>query len=346
MAKKNGNGNGQGGEQFNLFPFNPAIKNLGVVDIKLKSGVVEATIVGATEANDLSMLTPARWAEGHIEAAVRILGGDWSQLYDLLGEKHAEFWVEQRARQADERIGYARISSTPEQAAAEMAGGAERQSVEGVHGALAALGLQVSAETVAGWTESEIAEVRTWLEVARAVRESSQEFRAPMPACLADHVEWLDGVQPARDAGEIGEAAAIEAAAARERVGDALALAGVLATPELIATWTDEQVGQAEQWAANAIAQEGDHAEKAMLLPEFLMGLPSPQEAAGDAKQGEAVAEGGIAITGATAAQNASEPQQDGAAAEQPDLASVNMTIPTATVRKGGKRGNGAATGV
>lgn len=272
MAKKNGN---KQDDQAILpgFELNPEIKGFGIGQIKgIGGGTVEGMFTAATEANDTAMLTTDQWANAAAGWLVKLCGGNLHLIQEKADIAFERFWAEIRARQKDEEIGYARTSNKPE---AKLADEEEKPLIEGVKDSLAALGLQVSAEAITGWTDSEIAEVRTWFEAAKVAKEGGQEFREPMPACLVDNIGWLDGVQPVRRAGEIGEEAA--------------------------------------------------------------------QGVTGDTQTGEAVsAQGGAVVTGTVAAQDAPELQQDATATEHPDLASVDMPIP-ATMRKGGKRGNGVA---
>lgn len=78
-------------EQMTLWPINPAVRNLGAVQIKLNGGVIECDMVGATEATSLEQLTPAVMAEAHIETAVQLVGGDWHKLRAMLDRRHSAY---------------------------------------------------------------------------------------------------------------------------------------------------------------------------------------------------------------------------------------------------------------
>jgi hypothetical protein len=334
MAKKNGNGQG---DQAVLpgFELNPEIKSFGIGQIKgIGGGTVEGTFVATTEANDTAMLTTDRWADAAAGWLVKLCGGNLHLVLEKADIAYERFWAEIRAREKDAEIGYARTSNKPAPAA-ELAGEKEKPLPEGVGDFLAALGLQVSADVITGWTDGEIAEVRTWLEAAKAAQESGQEFREPMPACLADNVGWLNGAQPARDADQISEDAAQDAtggaqtgevvsggeesAAARsaallEREGDCIEMRNALWGVGLdvgisaIAEWTLVQMIGAEDWV-NACKVASAEGKPNPDMPEWLLLYSDIQQVKDEAQTSEST--------------------------------SV-MPIP-ATVRKGGKRGNGAA---
>jgi hypothetical protein len=94
--------------QLNLFPFDPAIKNLGVVDVTLKGGALEVKMLGATEACDLSMLNPEQWAKAAAAWLVRLTSDKEGLADAYLEAAKSQFFEELEARAADEEIGYAK----------------------------------------------------------------------------------------------------------------------------------------------------------------------------------------------------------------------------------------------
>lgn len=109
MAKKNSNVTTISGEQFALFPVNPAIKNFGITCVQLGTGAIKGDFVAATEATDLSMLTPQRWAEAHAQQLVQLLDGDLKAINRAVDAAYEELWAERRAREEDAKIGYAKL---------------------------------------------------------------------------------------------------------------------------------------------------------------------------------------------------------------------------------------------
>jgi hypothetical protein len=94
--------------QMNLFPYDPEIKNLGVVDVKLKGGALDITMMAATQATDLSMIKPEQWAKAAAGWLVRLTNGNDGMADAYLNAAQSEFAQEAAAREADELIGYAR----------------------------------------------------------------------------------------------------------------------------------------------------------------------------------------------------------------------------------------------
>jgi hypothetical protein len=97
MAKKT---NGDGQPWLPGFEPSPAIRNFGLTSVKLGTGVVTGDFAAATEATDLAMLTPERWAEAHAAQLVKLCGGDWLRAHHLLLVAHGEFEAEREARAA------------------------------------------------------------------------------------------------------------------------------------------------------------------------------------------------------------------------------------------------------
>jgi hypothetical protein len=97
-------------EQLIMFPHNPEIRALSVIDIKLKGGVVECSLIGSTEANDAAMLVPDRWAAAVAEWLVRLVDGDIHKADSMVSTAHGEFCQIANAREADGKIDYARMS--------------------------------------------------------------------------------------------------------------------------------------------------------------------------------------------------------------------------------------------
>ena len=94
--------------QMNLFPYDPEIKNLGVIDVKLKSGMLEIYAIAATECMDIATLQPEQWARAAAGWLVRLTGGREGLADAYLNEAQGQFDQEAAAREADELIGYAR----------------------------------------------------------------------------------------------------------------------------------------------------------------------------------------------------------------------------------------------
>jgi hypothetical protein len=94
--------------QMNLFPFDPAIKNLGVVDVKLKGGALDVTMLAATEATDLSMIQPEQWAKAAAAWLVRLTSDKEGLADAYLEAAKSQFFEELEARAADEDLGYAK----------------------------------------------------------------------------------------------------------------------------------------------------------------------------------------------------------------------------------------------
>ena len=63
-------------EQLNLFEINPEIKNLGIQNIQLSGGKLTGSFVAATEANDIALLTPERWADALAEYLIKCCKGE------------------------------------------------------------------------------------------------------------------------------------------------------------------------------------------------------------------------------------------------------------------------------
>lgn len=78
-------------EQMTLWPINPAVRGLGASTMKLKGGLLELDMVGATEATSLEQITPAVMAEAYIEAACQLVGGDWYRLRGMLDRRHSAY---------------------------------------------------------------------------------------------------------------------------------------------------------------------------------------------------------------------------------------------------------------
>jgi hypothetical protein len=73
--KKNGDGNGKEG-QIEMFPVDPEIRELGIVEFRLKGAVVEAALVGATNVVDVARLTLDAWRTAVADWLLRLYGGD------------------------------------------------------------------------------------------------------------------------------------------------------------------------------------------------------------------------------------------------------------------------------
>ena len=94
--------------QLNLFPYDPEIKNLGVIDVSLKGGALDIKMMAATQATDLSMIKPEQWAKAVAGWLVRLTNGQIGLSDAYLSAAQSEFAQEAAAREADELIGYAR----------------------------------------------------------------------------------------------------------------------------------------------------------------------------------------------------------------------------------------------
>jgi hypothetical protein len=94
--------------QMNLFPINPEIKNLGVVDVKLKVGALDISMIAATEATDLAMVQPMQWAKAVAEWLVRLCEGKDGMAEAYLNAAQLQYSDECGAREKDVVIGFAR----------------------------------------------------------------------------------------------------------------------------------------------------------------------------------------------------------------------------------------------
>ena len=94
--------------QMNLFPYDPEIKNLGVIDVSLKGGALDIKMMAATQATDLSMIKPEQWAKAAAGWLVRLTNGQIGLSDSYLSAAQSEFAQEAAARESDELIGYAR----------------------------------------------------------------------------------------------------------------------------------------------------------------------------------------------------------------------------------------------
>jgi hypothetical protein len=94
--------------QMNLFPVNPEIKNLGVVDVKLKAGALDISMIAATEATDLAMIQPEQWGKAVAEWLVRLCADKEHLAEAYLNFAILQYSDECKAREKDTVIGFAR----------------------------------------------------------------------------------------------------------------------------------------------------------------------------------------------------------------------------------------------
>lgn len=182
MAKKSGNNN-EG--QMNLFPFNPAIKNFGITSAALGTGIVKGDFVAATEANDLSMLTPERWAEAHAEQLVKLLGGDLNAITGKMEAAYEAFWAERRARDADAKLGYAKLPD------AELEALREARSVLLVR--MTGHGFTLPVAALAKWGQEQIEQASEWLDAIDDWKAGGAAGQPPaMPEFILANAGWLN----------------------------------------------------------------------------------------------------------------------------------------------------------
>jgi hypothetical protein len=92
----------------NLFPINPEIKNLGVVDVKLRGGALDISMIGATEACDLATIQPVQWAKAVAEWLVRLCEGKDGLAEAYLNAAQVQYNDERGAREKDVVLEFAK----------------------------------------------------------------------------------------------------------------------------------------------------------------------------------------------------------------------------------------------
>ncbi|MEI6661606.1 MAG: hypothetical protein WCL01_05740 [Comamonadaceae bacterium] len=77
-------------EQLEIFDINPAIRNLGILDIHLSGGMLKGSFAAATEANDIALLTPERWAAAFAEYLIKTCKGDPDKAHRVIDDAFEE----------------------------------------------------------------------------------------------------------------------------------------------------------------------------------------------------------------------------------------------------------------
>jgi len=169
MAKKT---NGDEQETLPGFELNPAIKNFGLTQETLGTGVVKGNFVAATEANDLSMLTPERWAEAAAGYMVKLLGGNILRIQQKVDAAYETFWAEQRARENDAQIGYAKLPD-PE---LEIL----REARSRLLARMAGHNFTVPIAVLSGWGQEQIVLADEWLDAIDEWKEGGANGPQPI----------------------------------------------------------------------------------------------------------------------------------------------------------------------
>jgi len=77
-------------EQLTLFDVNPEIGNLGIHNIQLSGGKLTGTFVAATQANDIALLTPERWAAAFAEYLIKTCKGNPDKAHHMIDDAFDE----------------------------------------------------------------------------------------------------------------------------------------------------------------------------------------------------------------------------------------------------------------
>lgn len=166
------------------FEPNPAIKNFGLISETLGTGVVKGTFLAATEANDLSMLTSERWAEAAAGYMVKLMGGDLWRIRQKVDAACEEFWAEQRARENDAQIGYAKLRD------AELEALREARATLLVR--MTGHNFTVPISALAEWGNEQTEQADEWLDAIDEWNEGGANGPQPqMPEFILEHAEWL-----------------------------------------------------------------------------------------------------------------------------------------------------------
>lgn len=187
MARKQ---NGDGQAILPGFEPNPAITNFGIVSVALGTGSVKGDFVAATQANDLSMLTPERWAEAFAGILVKLCDGDLRKINNLADLAYEHFWAERRAREADAKIGYAKLPDAGEDAL--------REARATLLVRMTGHNFTVPIAAMAEWGNEQIEQAGEWLNAIDEWKAGGADDQPPeMPEFILEHSEWLNAADPA-----------------------------------------------------------------------------------------------------------------------------------------------------
>lgn len=174
------------------FELNPEIKNLGIKSVQLGAGVVKADVVATTQANDITMLTPERWAEAYAGALVKLCGGNLFLIQKTVDKAYEEDQAERRAREADEEIGYGRTNRN--RTVIDFPSVKENLSL--VSDLLSDLGVTgVTPTIMEAWSPFDIVKVKAWVQDYIQARNERKDLPV-MPDILVKHQEWLNARSP------------------------------------------------------------------------------------------------------------------------------------------------------
>lgn len=186
MAKKNGNNN-DGQAILPGFEPSPAITNFGIVSVVLGTGSVKGDFVAATQATDLSMLTPQRWAEAFGLALVKLCDGDVRKIDNVVDLAYEQFWAERCAREKDAALGYAKLPDAGEEALRDA------RSVLLVR--MTGHGFTFPIAALAELGKEQIEQAGEWLDAMDDWQSAASESgkQPAMPKFILKHAERLNG---------------------------------------------------------------------------------------------------------------------------------------------------------
>lgn len=88
-------------DTIDMFPVDPIIRGLGIVDIKLKDGEVIADLRGRTLVSDIAGFSQDTWRKALAEYIVALCGnGD--NVIEYINEARQEYWERQRDIEAEQ----------------------------------------------------------------------------------------------------------------------------------------------------------------------------------------------------------------------------------------------------
>ena len=78
-------------ENFDMFPVDPIIRGLGIVDVKIKDGEVVADLRGRTLVSDIASFTQDTWRKALSGYLVGLCGNEGSVIDSYINEARAEY---------------------------------------------------------------------------------------------------------------------------------------------------------------------------------------------------------------------------------------------------------------